>query len=316
MTIHLDTNILPQRGSLRNGSITAVLRIARARGLDVIISEIVLHESVHQRLEKVGEEVGKVRRAIAEASAYIPVEPVYLPDPLDLAQQWEDDLRAVFTVLPASEGDAAEALRREARRIRPARAGRGSRDSLIWLTTLRESKRSTGPTYLVTNNTNDFAEDKSSKVLHAELQREADQADSEIILCTSIESLLSHISEKISFAVDVADIRSRINGYDVVSELLLGPWSDQLEEEAERPWTADTSLILQVVEVKTHRAHQVDKVLLAWTTSTCTLHFHYPDGEDSQTIRVLIDAWVLYEDGSLTDIEVLNSSRTSLETGT
>src|SRR6266498_2080932 len=114
--IILDTSVLPRYGtSLRNNVIIcALLHIAVRKNIVVGIPDVCLEESVNARIEEAGAKLLKLRTAINQASKYVELADIYLPDPQDVANQWREALAGSFVIVPLACEDAVEALHREA----------------------------------------------------------------------------------------------------------------------------------------------------------------------------------------------------------
>lgn len=121
------------------------------------ISEVTLDEAVNMRREAANKLLNPLVAAHTKLSEMTRLESIYTPTGDDVAAEFEARLREVFEVLPLDGDHAREAFRREARRVVPARNGKGGRDSAIWLT-VAELARAGHQVYFVTNNHKDFGE--------------------------------------------------------------------------------------------------------------------------------------------------------------
>ncbi|WP_042404655.1 PIN domain-containing protein [Streptacidiphilus carbonis] len=184
--IVLDTNQLRQAG-FPNGPVAGLLRqVALRLRQDIALPEMVLIEHLAHHRRQVELTLGKARDALSTLSGDFDAD---LTQPLmSLTAQKaveirETDLRTTFRVLPAPEGSAQEALRREANRLPPAEQewsdsnklvkARGARDVLIWLTVLDAAVSSGEGIWFVTAD-GDFREGKN-KDFHPALRAEADE---------------------------------------------------------------------------------------------------------------------------------------------
>src|SRR5262249_44757297 len=113
--------------------------------------EIVLAEAVNARGEAADTAIQKLQEAINQASKIMSLEPIYLPDRSEVVSAWQQELESAFRVIPVNGEHAVEALKREAARRRPAREGKGGRDSAIWLGVLEEASSSDVPVHFVSD---------------------------------------------------------------------------------------------------------------------------------------------------------------------
>ncbi|WP_432485700.1 PIN domain-containing protein [Kineococcus esterisolvens] len=299
MTIYLDTNVLPRKGPLRSAALDALLRIAQQRRQVVAIPEIVVHESVNARYESVLNEVEKLRKAVSEASSFFDVDPVYLPEPEEVATNWEETLRHTFEVIPDAPDHALEALRREARRVRPASKGKGARDSLIWLTVLRHAKDSKGTHHFVSSNTNDFQGLKD--LLHDDLATEARQQGVDLEYSSTTETLLARLADQANYTISRDDALNEEHRGQVFFELFSGPWVDNLLE-AHGGSASGANTLIKLKSVKTHRSYQVEETLLASGTTVWTVSLE--GFEDQLEVAISVDAWFVFEAGALEKVEL------------
>ncbi len=188
----LDTNVLGVAADLSTPLWVSILRLCAHADIEPCIPEIVLHESMNLRREQYLEASTRFLSAFKQISRFFDAQPVYVPDVEEIVEQWENDLRASFTVVDTRAEDAIEALRREALRQTPARAGKGGRDSLVWLTALRLA-RDGREVMLVSRNTDDFSGHPSGE-LHQDLTSEADGVSGEIQYFVGLDPFIEHIA--------------------------------------------------------------------------------------------------------------------------
>ncbi|PPF76292.1 hypothetical protein C5B99_10730 [Pseudoclavibacter sp. Z016] len=166
------------------------------------------------------------------------VEAVYVPDIDDIVSEWERDLRSSFEVIEIEPEDAPRALRREAVRQRPARNGKGARDSAIWLSAIRVAASGQGAVF-VSSNTSDFGVKKSSDI-HPELAAEASTAG--LTYATSTQELL-----------DVLAIKSEHISLDLAE--LSAAARDELVDTLLRDGKAHLSIPLEAEEIRRDELH-------------------------------------------------------------
>lgn len=301
MTIYLDTNILPRKGPLRSASIDALLRIAREHGQEVAIPEIVLHESINARYDSVRAEIEKLRKALADASNFFEVPPIYLPDIDEVVTKWEQSVRSLFRIIPDKPEHALESLRREARRVRPASKGRGARDSLIWLTIIYHAEPNRNEHFFVSQNTNDF--EGSETNLRSELLSEIHQLGVNLNYTSSLDALLTQLAPSIDFSVSHSDASSEEHKTQILYELLLNPVIDDLLDA--RGNETLNGLKLELDSVVTHHAYQVGDTLLV---SAKTLWKISLEGLDTDDVPVLeVSSWLIFEEKELKSAEIRNA---------
>lgn len=190
-----DTNTLPVMSGLDSVLWLTTRKVCAAAGLDLVIPEIVIHESVNLRRERFEPAAADYLKSYRAVAKFFASEPVYVPSADEICEAWEQELRSTFTVVPTHGEDAAEAMQREALRRRPARNGKGGRDSAIWLTVLRLSQQFSRVSF-VSKNTEDFSV-KGSAGLHPELAAEAVDAAGTIAYFTSIDDLIATVARDV-----------------------------------------------------------------------------------------------------------------------
>lgn len=213
MVIFLDTNAIPRRGSLKSVIMSAVLQIASKRSIRVCLPSLVLEESVSARVRAATSAIEALGSASNEASKFFHVDSFYVPDVTELGEGWRSELAETFRIVDVVPDDALEALHREAHRQKPARDGAGGRDAAIWLTVKRFHLTHDGPTFLVSDNSKDFA-DPTGKVLHPALAAELGERANLFHYCRTLDGLLEHFADRVDAVVSV----TQIGGFsDVIS---------------------------------------------------------------------------------------------------
>lgn len=203
-----DTNVLPLAGGLSGPLWLSIRKLCDTLGVDIVIPEIVVHESVNLRREQYAQASAKFLESFRAVERFFDAQPVYVPDVDEVGSNWEKELRRAFRVVATHGDDAAQALEREARRTRPARDGRGARDSAIWLTVLRQAATYDRVT-LVSRNTSDFGVGKDG-TLHPDLVDETQSVSGAVIYVPGIdpfvESLATAVAEPELSLSDVTDV--------------------------------------------------------------------------------------------------------------
>lgn len=126
-------------------------------------------------------------------------------------EEWEKRYRSALIVLPLTLDAAREGLRREAYRLRPARASGksaiGSRDAAIWMTVVEQASQGTEPVHFISLNSNDFGPDGK---LFPDLQREAGEAGAEIAYFNDLNKVLEKFSTTSTVAADDTDLNAKV----------------------------------------------------------------------------------------------------------
>ena len=223
-----DTNILPTRYGLESVAWLMVKRLCKEREIRMCLPDIVVEESVNLRGSAHEESARILRSALADIEKNYQALSAYVPDRSEVEEWWRKEIVAFFDILPSNGEDAVEALVREARRQRPAREGRGSRDSLIWLATKRELRAGKSVSF-VSNNTKDFGGRKGDVKLHPELQEELPEG-MQVELYLSLESFIASLATSVGTKLFVsasfvhllqdtlyAEIYSKVSESDIFS---------------------------------------------------------------------------------------------------
>ncbi|WP_436778352.1 PIN domain-containing protein [Yinghuangia sp. YIM S09857] len=148
-----------------------VLRALKAAGYTVAVPRMVLTELTAHGVAGWADDRAKAISAIEAVNGH-GWQTIAVPEPFKTqaaARHWEQKLTDVLDVLETPEGGAEEALRREAFRLKPARAAKvagkdtaiGARDVAIWLTVAKLLHDTDETVYFVTNNTKDFGDGTS-----------------------------------------------------------------------------------------------------------------------------------------------------------
>lgn len=287
-----DTNTLPQYGGLDGPLWMSIAKLCRLRSATVYLPELVLHEALNLRRNRAEVAHAKFIAAQSELSKLFPIEPVYVPDVNDIVDAWEDELRGAFVIVPLDGADAAEALKREALRIRPAREGRGARDSGIWLAALR-CATDHDAVFFVSGNTADFGVRRTTE-LHPDLAEEATAAGVQYL--TSIHALLDHLAAKSEVPELSLEVLTDATRAELTDALLRdgSPLSEQFEpEEARLAATIFSS-------VKPQRAYLVDDGTLVLATATVDLT------SDTLAISIDVTLWLTLNNttGDIESVEV------------
>lgn len=159
-------------------------------------------------------------------------------------------LHAIFEVLPLDGLYAIEALRSEARRIVPARHGKGGRDSAIWLT-IAKLANDRHRVHFITNNHKAFGRGG----LFTELLAEVGDAAEPITYLASPNDFIDQIATKLVLPdlspADVADAFSLS-----IRSLVIGTLEavESTEYTVDRAWNA----FITVEAVKRGQGYEID----------------------------------------------------------
>lgn len=296
----LDTNVLPVWRGLDGPLWLSVRKMCELAEIDLIIPEIVVHESVNLRSETYAQAATRFVDAFGEIEQFFEIEPIYVPDESEIRESWEAELRDVFTVVPIAGADAVEALRREATRTRPARDGRGSRDSAVWLTVARLA--ADGRVVLfVSKNTKDFGVRKTSE-LHPELAAEAASHPGDVQYFTSIYAVVDELATKIDAPAVAPDDLGPVLGFDFRQLALASATEDERYPEISA--TELISEYLRVTDLEVKNAYAVGERNLVLVMGHASLPVGDPS--DGYELAFSFSAWLDFnpDDGAVVAGEV------------
>jgi predicted nucleic acid-binding protein len=230
--IILDTNVLSRHGSLTGPTVALVRAIAEKTGHTLALPAIVVEEAVAELARELSRQWDKTKTAAEALAQFFPGYRIDQPDLAQRVQQWRTDLTQSFTILDPPSDAANEALRREAHRIAPTRAGAergsGARDALIWLTVLEAYRRepADGATYFVTNNSRDFGSGRLMPSLQREVNGVGTTASFHYL--SSMTELLDELAtpagegpgptELLASAEVLAAVQAALAAIDVISD--------------------------------------------------------------------------------------------------
>lgn len=187
----LDTNLLPSSGNLESAFWRSVRQLCHVKGHRLALVDVVLNEDVNRKVELAQGWSKALSEAQKGLSSYISFS-TYIPSPEAVGNAWRDTLAAAFEILPVHGDDAIEALRREALRLRPAQAGKGARDSAIWLTAVRLVREGCS-VVLLTNNTEDFGRGG----LYKDLSRDLEGLPGSLEYLVNMQHFVDSVAEKV-----------------------------------------------------------------------------------------------------------------------
>lgn len=288
--IFLDTNVLPRMGSLKNVLMSAVLKVASHNRLKVYISEVVLEESVNIRKDLASEAIAKLQEAFNQASKVMDLESIYIPDLQEITASWRAELEAAFEVVPVEGAQAVEALKREAARKRPAREGKGARDSAIWLSMLDSAFNYEAPVHFVSDNKNDFADAADGKRLHPDLLEDCKARSVEVIYHRNLDSLLDSLSSK------VATVPERESVNSAVPVLLEALFDIGLPQEISEKYHAGRGFLIdaKVSEIRKIKSYQVEDIILSLVDLNLEVDTELADEADPPKVALSVEcrSWV------------------------
>ncbi|GAB4213953.1 MAG: hypothetical protein OHK0022_51800 [Roseiflexaceae bacterium] len=203
MTIFLDTNVIPFKSGLSIAFETLVI-LANEANQDVVITDVVLNESLAHRKREIEEAFSSLRSAFRKARIYADnITEIELPNVQDLIDKWKTDLLRRVKVVETPISAFEEAIFREIQRIRPTREGKGARDAVIWIGIKYAHLASNTTNYFVSQNTKDFGSSLQDDDFHEDLKKEIDNFSFPLIYCKSIDKLLERIAPRIQEGITV-----------------------------------------------------------------------------------------------------------------
>ncbi|AXE86583.1 PIN domain-containing protein [Streptomyces sp. Go-475] len=302
--IFLDTNVLPRVGSLKNVLMSAVLKVASHNQLKVYISEVVLEESVNIRKDLASEAIQKLQEAFNQASKVMDLESIYIPDLQEITAAWRAELEAAFEVVSVEGTQAVEALKREAARKRPAREGKGARDSAIWLSMLDSASSYNAPVHFVSDNKDDFADTADAKRLHPDLLEDCKARAVEVIYHRNLDSLLDALSSKVTTVPERENINSAL---PVLLEAL---FDIGLSQEISEKYHADRGFLIdvRVSSVRKIKSYQVEDTVLSLVDLHLEVDTELADEADPPKVPLSVGcrSWIQLDSktGSVVTIDV------------
>jgi hypothetical protein len=169
MAIYLDANVLFPWRSFTELDRVALTIVASQIKQRIVVPEIAAAEGEANYRRSLERGVGRLEAAhrdlnrLFDRDEPLHLEGVWVDGHVDT---WRERLEILGDVLPAAGDDAIEALRREARRVPPARpqldgkgadkGGRGARDCAIWLAVVRDHLSRTEEGHFITSDVTDF----------------------------------------------------------------------------------------------------------------------------------------------------------------
>lgn len=277
-----DTCVLPQKGGLTGNPImSALLRIAKIKNQQVLISELVRAEALAERHRAASDALEKLRTAIRAAAKVFGDSQLdfYLPSEADAVDAWQRELDALGSI-PLEGDDAIAALHREANRVPPTRptekgSAIGSRDAAIWLSIVRFHSDGSGrTTYFVSSNTADFADANDKNRLRSELVSDLGSSAERFTYFSSLSGLVSHLAE----STPTRDVTTEfIYQLEHSTDILA-----QLAEATAQKTSTDPRLMrvvtaLNITSAVEVRAYSVDDTRLSMVDATFTFESTLPE---------------------------------------
>lgn len=195
MTTYLviDTNSLPVKGNLDSSFWAVVFRVCETLQIVPAISEVAFDEATNLRRETAGEMIESLLAAHSKLNGLTGIAPIYAPTVEDVSNAYAHALKEHFEIIPLDGEHAREAFQREARRIPPAREGKGGRDSAIWLTAAALA-RDGHEVHFVSANWRDFGKGALHEVMAADL----DGHDDAVHYHQDVNSFLEAVATKVT----------------------------------------------------------------------------------------------------------------------
>lgn len=283
----LDTNVFGTGANLGSPLWVSLKRLCSEHGILLCIPDVVLRESVNLRRDQYHEARKDFLDANNRISKFYDLPGVYVPDPDEVAADWQNDLTSMFRILQGAPDDALEALEREASRTPPARGGRGARDSLIWLTVLRSA--TPGVTvHFVSRNTRDFGTNNGD-ALHSDLAEETRDVAGEVQYHSSLDSLFDALAVR----VDGPDLSDPEEFTPLVAFELWDYAAEYFADCAGQREGFFTSS-LQLSNLRSLRAYRVDERGLALVSGQCIIT-EWDDAGQDRSVEIKFMAWVQFD---------------------
>lgn len=223
--IVLDTNVLEGSGfkSLDGPFVGVLLAVARARGENILLPQVVVDEFLAHRLHEAEAAVEAAQAASTKLAKLAPgwAAPSEWPDPDAMITPLINRLNLKFPSMPHVAGVAEEALQREIHRKAPALRdwgkGGGARDVVVWLTALEAARVRDETVYLVSNDGRAFG--KEGRLL-PELQAEVDALRAgKVVYCGGIDGLFAQLAEKRQLKLTAVDLAEAERSWIAADEL-------------------------------------------------------------------------------------------------
>jgi hypothetical protein len=203
--IVLDTNQL-EYAQPPDGPLVAMLQtVAGPAGHELCLPEMALEEHLAHYRTKVDDavrEYAATSQELRRLVRYLTLPPIPTVNVSNAVKDRKQRLLEVFRILETPPSAWKEALLREARRQRPARAsfavpGSGARDAAIWLTALQACHDSGEDTYFVAADNDAFGKDELHTELAAEVAAVLGEGAARFRYCRGVEGLLERFAVKV-----------------------------------------------------------------------------------------------------------------------
>ncbi|MFJ9470096.1 PIN domain-containing protein [Streptomyces caniferus] len=302
--IFLDTNVLPRMGSLKNVLMSAVLQVATHSGQKIYVCDVVVEEAVNIRKELASEAMQKLQDAFNQANKLLDLESIYIPDLQEVADAWRGELTSTFEVVPVGGDQAVEALKREAARKRPAREGKGARDSAIWLSMLEYAVGREDSIHFVSDNKEDFADTSDAKRLHPDLVEDCKVRSVEVVYHRNLDSLLEALSQKVATAPAVEHVEAATS---ILHEAL---FNAGLPQEISDQFHSGRGFLIDVTVsgVRKVKSYRVEDAVLSLVALSLEVDTELADEVDPPKVPLIVEcrAWVRADanSGSVATIDV------------
>ena len=210
MKIVLDANILFRDWYLDGPDFRVIEKHMALCGSELIVPEIIVLETVNNHRKQVSKHCGAVRklRGLVRGTG----DSLISPDPNAASEAYQEALSARLTALGATRPTHADVphdavVERALKTRKPfGQSDRGYRDCLLWEVILTKVASGDDQTFLVSDNTRDFADKNPDDGLHSDFREDLSRAglpEDCVILYTSLRNLVEHqIATGLRTAVD------------------------------------------------------------------------------------------------------------------
>lgn len=214
MKIFLDTNVIIGQNFLRSDLAKNFLKSIRFLGIEVIIPEVVIDESVGHFTDSLKDSIITQKKLNSELMALIGKKDfnIHFEKEVELYKNHLDELCSVYNVkiLDYPSVSLKEIVVKSYAREKPFKKnGDGYKDYLIWksINFYIESLESNNSIYFITNNVTDFCMEKEKNFfLHPELEKQLKKQNTIPIVYTSLNNFMQAVIVPLLPNVELSDL--------------------------------------------------------------------------------------------------------------
>lgn len=213
MKIFLDTNILINEGYVRSQLILALFKVAKFKGLEVIVPEIVMDETVGRFKKGLSKHTKAYVKSISDLNKQINITFPTVDDE-EIGSHYHEHLESLFEslqvrVLDYPDVSPKELVEKSYIGEKPFKEnGEGHKDYLVWETVKAEIELSEcNDAYFLTTNVKDFCKGKDENVkLYSSLAAQLSNKSLIPTIYTNLKSFFDAVISPVMDGVDVKDI--------------------------------------------------------------------------------------------------------------